>query len=78
MPKLWYYMGLCVINLNKQKYHDNVKGSYESDVYFKKHSFENEIQYGKNTGRQSLKRFQLAENGDQLSKMNKLMRDYEQ
>ena len=51
MPKLWYYMGLSVLNLNKQKYNEHIKQNYESDVYFKKHSFASEISYDKNTSK---------------------------
>ena len=38
-PKLWYYMSLCALNLNKQLFAKNQKLTYESDVYYKKLGF---------------------------------------
>ncbi len=34
-PKLWYFMGLCAINLNRSRYEQTVQ-SAQSDVFYEK------------------------------------------
>lgn len=38
-PKLWYYMALCAINLNKELFQQNDKS--ESDVYHQQLGYDN-------------------------------------
>ena len=76
-PKLWYYMGLCAISLNKELYLQSDKA--ESDVYHHQLGYDEPPQFDKKQqGKRLTKRFLLAPQGDPISKMENLIKDFEQ
>lgn len=73
-PKLWYYMGLCSLNLNKQLYEEN--NTSQSDLYHQKIGY-SLPHYVRQSQNQKHKRFELVPKGDQVSVMENLMMDFE-
>ena len=67
-PKLWYHMGLCAIELNKeQQEKDNASSrALQSDVYAEKLGY-GLPNYVRRHDQQKLKRFILAPRGDQVT-----------
>ena len=73
-PKLWYYMSLCALNLNKDLYAKNLKS--QSDVFHEKLGYQ-PPHYVRQSENQRHKRFILAPKGDQISQMESIVKDFE-
>lgn len=73
-PKLWYYMSLCSLYINKDLYQR--QDDSESEVYHHKQGY-GTPQYEKKYENQTQKRFVLAGKGDLMSKMENIVKDYE-
>lgn len=70
-PKLWYYLGLCVLHYNKQE-QQRMQSELESDVYAKKFGYGNPS-YERKQHQNQLKRIQLTNNGDHVAKLHRLI-----
>lgn len=69
-PKLWYYMGLCVMHYNKQQ--QKITQDQESDVFAKKYGYGNPS-YERKPQQGQLKRIQITSNGDSVSRLHRLI-----
>ena len=74
-PKLWYYMSLCALKLNKQIYLE-LEGS-ESHTYHSKIGF-SAPNYVRSSQTEQTTRFMMAPKGDPISNMENAIKDYEQ
>ena len=73
-PKLWYYMSLCTLKINKEMYQKN--NTSQSDLYHTKIGY-SLPHYVRQSQNQKHKRFEIVPKGDQMSVMEGLMQDFE-
>ena len=73
-PKLWYYMSLCSLKLNKDLY--TRSNEAQSEVYHQKLGY-NKPDYEKKSDDKQFKRFILEQKGDSISKMETVVKDFE-
>jgi len=74
-PKLWYYLGLSVMRMNKE-IEQTINKDRESDTYRAKYDFK-APNFEKESGICQLKRFQLAPQGDSIIELHRLVAEKE-
>ena len=79
-PKLWFYLGLSVLNYNKECEFKANQFERFNEVQAQKADFTDLSQncFQKTNGQGSLRRIQLAPEGDRLTKLHKLIAENEQ
>tara|TARA_B110001450_G_scaffold221715_1_gene217894 strand:- start:195 stop:470 length:276 start_codon:yes stop_codon:yes gene_type:complete len=75
-PKLWYYMSLCTLNINKNLYQQSEETASHSEVYHQKLGYQIPT-YVKSSESMKHKRFLLAGKADPIQKMEQITRDFE-
>ena len=75
-PKLWYYMSLCALNINKSLYSQSEETMSHSEVFHQKLGYSIPT-YAKQSDSLKHKRFLLAAKGDPIQKMEQITKDFE-
>lgn len=71
-PKLWYYMGVCALNINRRL----LAQTTESEVFAKKLGYK-PPSYEKQPDHNQVKRFLLEQKGDPVCLMEQAVKDFE-